>query len=340
MARRPRIGFDLSPLDHAASPGVRRAALETWRALARRRERFTWLPIAAERGPSPLVWRQWVLPRRIAQGRLDGFHSTVSALPWLARCVLVQTVHEVPWRSGAHENAGLRHRTWARSRRARATLVPSAFTRRALVAERGGDERGIAVVPWGVAAPFATTDVGEVEREQLVVAVGATRPKKRLDLVLEIVAQCAEADAHRIVVTGETRGDEAWLEVCRARAQDLGLDRRLEFTGALPDVELARLLSRAAAVVVASDSEGFGLPALEAAACGTPVVVRALGAAEEAAGAAAVPFASGGQGGAAALTRALAVDAAERARFARLARQCTWHVAAERIEELWSTLVS
>jgi glycosyltransferase involved in cell wall biosynthesis len=340
MARRPRIGFDLSPQGHAASLGVRRAALELWRALGRRRERFTWVPIAAERGPSPRVWRQLVLPWRIARERLDGFHSTVSALPWLARCVLVQTVHELPWRSGAVENAGVRHRTWARSRRARATVVPSVFTRRALAAERGGDERGITVVPWGVGPPFTTTPLVAGGREPLVVAVGATRPKKRLDLVLEIVASCAAAREQRIVVTGDTRGDEDWLAVCRSEAHRLGVAERLDFAGALTDLELARLLARASVAIVASDSEGFGLPALEAAACGAPVVVRALGAAEEAAGAAAVPFASGAKDGAAALARALAVDATVRDDFARAARTRTWDVAAERIEALWSTLVS
>jgi hypothetical protein len=53
-----------------------------------------------------------------------------------------------------------------------------------------------------------------------------------------------------------------------------------------------------------------------------------------------VPFASGAKDGAAALARALAVDATVRDDFARAARTRTWDVAAERIEALWSTLVS
>jgi len=351
MSDQPRIGFDLSPLVHPASPGVRRATREVWHALAAYEGRLRFEPLEPAPHSTPFAWRQLAVPRLVRRAGLAGFHGTVSAVPWLAPCVRVRTVHELPWRPESHgpeshgpgraarENAGLVHRAWARSRRAHLTLVPSAVTRAALVAERGGDARDIAVVPWGVGAPFADAVPLVQRRAALVVAPGATRPKKRLDRVLETLAGCAAARGHRLVVTGSLAQHGAWLAHCRERARTLGVDTRLDLVGEVTDAELAELVRAAGAVVVASDSEGFALPALEAAACGAPVVVRAGSAAAEAAGSAACAHDDSTAGACAALARALAFPAAERARLAEEARTRTWARTAERVVALWCTLL-
>lgn len=368
-----RVGVDLAPLAHAASPGVRRAALETWRALARRAGGVHWIPLPAAPGGSSLLWRQWRLPRLARALDLDGVHASVSALPLVARATLVQTVHEVPWRQrdGARanaerralENGGLAHRLWARTGRAAATVVPSRATARALAAERGSDA-GVHVVHWGVGAPFTTVEVGTVEARTVarsagaarpyVVVCGGARPKKRLDRALRALAACAAARGHDLVVTGavsrarEEHRQRSGDAVGRARelAHGLGLGARLHFTGALDDRALARLFAGADAHLVVSDSEGFALGVLEAAATGTPSAVATGGAAHEVASLDGATdtcgtFADGDDADdvARALTRVLDVTRAERDGLRASARAWSWDRTAERVAELWCTLV-
>lgn len=83
--------------------------------------------------------------------------------------------------------------------------------------------------------------------------------------------------ALRLVLAGDFRSDsfQSTIAALQAQARDLGLAGRVEFTGWVPDEELCRLYNGATLVVLPSLEEGFGLPALEAMACGTPVVASA-----------------------------------------------------------------
>lgn len=353
IAPRRRIGFDLACLAHPSSPGVRRAALELWRALHRvDTGHLRFVPLTASRGASARRWRQVTLPRLVRRLGLDGFHATVSALPLAVRVPVVQTVHEVPWRTGeAQENTDRRHRAWARSRRAVATIVPSRCTARALAAERGdarATERDIHVVPWGVGAPFDAGSAGSRRSgspPRRVVLVGGTRPKKRLDRAL---AALAELDpACELLVTGaaDPARDGAHLARCRELAERLGVAARVHRVGAIDDRSLATLIARADAHLVVSASEGFALPALEAAALGTPSVVERGSAAFEAASAqgasdAVATFESGDDAGAVAraIERAFAFDDADRARLSDAARAWDWERTAQRVARLWCTL--
>ena len=68
-------------------------------------------------------------------------------------------------------------------------------------------------------------------------------------------------------------GKAGWLtEPIFARLKELGVEDRVRFTGYIPDDDLPGLISAASALVMPSKYEGFGLPVLEAMACGTPVI--------------------------------------------------------------------
>lgn len=108
--------------------------------------------------------------------------------------------------------------------------------------------------------------------------VGGFSPHKRLDLVLRahaaLVAEYDRASAPRLVLAGRRTGDAFLSEgvTLESLAATLGTTDLLHWTGYLPDEELCALHTGATAALLPSESEGFGLPAVEAAACGTAVI--------------------------------------------------------------------
>ena len=108
--------------------------------------------------------------------------------------------------------------------------------------------------------------------------VGRIQPLKRLDVAVRALAQLRDPSAVLVVVGGAS-GVEGDDEVERARklAADLGVADRVRFADPQPHHLLSTYYRAADVVVVPSRSESFGLVALEAAACGTPVVAAAVG---------------------------------------------------------------
>ncbi len=102
--------------------------------------------------------------------------------------------------------------------------------------------------------------------ERLLVHVSNFRPVKRVADVVRIFALVARVHSARLLMVGE--GPER--TVAERVAADLGVSSRITFVGAITDVE--RVLASADAFLLPSDGESFGLAALEAMACGVPVV--------------------------------------------------------------------
>ena len=105
-----------------------------------------------------------------------------------------------------------------------------------------------------------------------ILHVGSTTPRKRVDAVLRCIADVGErmAGVHLVRVGGPfTPGQESL-------ARELGVRDRVSVLSALDDRTLAAVYRRAAVVVLPSEREGFGLPVVEALACGTPVVASDL----------------------------------------------------------------
>ncbi|MGH2517550.1 MAG: glycosyltransferase [Ktedonobacterales bacterium] len=109
----------------------------------------------------------------------------------------------------------------------------------------------------------------------MLLFVGRLDPIKELDLLLESVARM-RARARLFIVGGNPDGD-AEVERLRGRAAALGIADWVVFPGAVPQTELARYYRAADVLVVTSRYESFGLAAVEALACGTPVVSGAVG---------------------------------------------------------------
>jgi D-inositol-3-phosphate glycosyltransferase len=129
--------------------------------------------------------------------------------------------------------------------------------------------------PGSAAARRAARSALGLGAEAILLAVGRLDPIKGADLLLESAA-LMQTPATLILVGGNPDGDPE-LERLRVRAAQLGLADRLRLPGAVPQSDLPRYYRAADALVVASRYESFGLVALEALACGTPVVAAKVG---------------------------------------------------------------
>lgn len=111
---------------------------------------------------------------------------------------------------------------------------------------------------------------------RMVVYVGGFSPHKNLESLLDAFARISRRDAFAdalLVMVGEYKKEvfHSYYGTLAAQVDRLGIQDRVVFTGYLPDEELAVLLNLASVVALPSLMEGFGLPAVEAAACGCPV---------------------------------------------------------------------
>jgi glycosyltransferase involved in cell wall biosynthesis len=119
---------------------------------------------------------------------------------------------------------------------------------------------------------------------EYLLSVGETRPYKNIPRLLEAFARL-DAPGLDLVLVGRHDPRERDL---RALAERLGVGGRVRFLGFVPDEQLAALYSGAVAFVFPSLYEGFGIPLLEAMACGCPVVTSDLASMPEVCGEAAV----------------------------------------------------
>jgi glycosyltransferase involved in cell wall biosynthesis len=119
--------------------------------------------------------------------------------------------------------------------------------------------------------------LGITSNGRLVVYVGGFSPHKNLEVLVASFARLAAHETFsdvRLVMVGEYRREvfHSYFGIIKNQVEKLRIADRVLFTGYLADEELVTLLNLATVLVLPSLMEGFGLPAVEAAACGCPVI--------------------------------------------------------------------
>lgn len=254
--------------------------------------------------PRPtLYWDQVLLPRVLRQGKATVFFSPYYKAPLRAPCPTVVTIHDlIPVHFPGHRRASSRlfaaaFRRWAAilARRAAAVITDSIHSKRDLLAILGLDAARVHVIPVGVAEEFqpdlpAEAVAAAAARYGIhwpyILAVGNFLPHKNLPRLVEAYSLLPTAlrGAVHLVLAGNPGGHGPARPVDRATLIRPGV----VLPGFIAPEDLPLLYAGATALVCPSLAEGFGLPVLEAMACGTPVVCARAGALPEVAGDAAV----------------------------------------------------
>jgi glycosyltransferase involved in cell wall biosynthesis len=249
---------------------------------------------ARRRFPVRSAWMQLVLPGILRQARPDVVHFTNYLAPLLGDVPFVVSFHDMSL-TLLPEAHTLKKRLLTASlvpavaRRARRILVPSESTRSDVARLLDVDPGRIRLVPYAASPlyrPRADAPVPGGVRPPYFLYVGTVEPRKNLARTLRAFARVAASlPGHQFVIVGQ----EGWKygEVLEeARRRDLA--GRVVLKGYVPEAELPALYGHALALVYASLYEGFGLPVVEAMACGTPVLTSDGSSLSEVAGGAAL----------------------------------------------------
>jgi len=244
----------------------------------------------------PLIaWQLVGLPLELAREKPHIFFSPGHYLPPYRPAKAVVTIHDLAFLAFKEQFRG-----WWRTlfglmtayaiRRADRVIAVSQNTKEDIIKYYGIEPRRVKVIYHGVDPSFKPVDdpkaLEKVKSEYsngrgFLLFVGTLQPRKNLPRLVQAFSQAANTVPHSLVVVGR----EFWRqeEVYRA-VEEWGLSDRISFTGYLDSSDLPSLISAATALILPSLYEGFGFPALEAMACGTPVIVSRTSALPEVVG--------------------------------------------------------
>ncbi len=254
---------------------------------------FTLLPVSV----NPFRRLLYDLPVLASRSEPDLVCVTYTG-PLTTRCPMVVAVHDVSFK---------RHPEWFSRRdrlvlnfgvgltlgRAAAVITLSEFSRREIQAFYGQRAKHVLVVPSAPAPHFTPSDQNDAAvhvrhgiRKPYVLAVGNLQPRKNLLRLIEAFARLATRDgfAHDLVLVGKAEWHASEIH---AAVERLRLSERVRATGYVSAEDLPAIYRGADLFIYPSLYEGFGLPVLEAMACGTPVLTSDISSIVEVSGSAA-----------------------------------------------------
>jgi glycosyltransferase involved in cell wall biosynthesis len=240
--------------------------------------------LSESRGQRFHTWEQVVLPHRVRQIGSDVLHCPAGRVPWWQPVPTVVTVHDaVPWL----EDDPAWPRGWYTDRllpmafRACAAVITDSECSRRDITRLWPDlEPKLRVIPLGVGDHYLDATLRPLDdslmsagiRIPYLLYLGGTLPRKRLDWALRIFDELDDLGISLVVCGVESTAHDRIRESIRPE-----LRSRLCFTHFIPETVMPSLYQGAVAVLYPTRYEGFGLPALEAQAVGTPILLSALG---------------------------------------------------------------
>lgn len=230
------------------------------------------------------VWEQFGLPAASRRLGVDVLHCTATTLPAWQPVPTVVTVHDaIPWQTpprGGFDRWYLNRLIPSALRRCAAVITISEASRRDLLAMWPWLDAKLHVIPHGVSdhyllanqAPLNTTLRATIGGDRYLLYVGGAIARKRFAFAVDLLRRLGEP-AVRLYALGFRR-DEA---ESAAAALEPAIRARVVFASFVDETDMPALYREAIAVLYPTLYEGFGLPALEAQALGTPVLFSPLG---------------------------------------------------------------
>lgn len=291
------VGLDGIPLSQSLT-GVGHYTLELARALARISPADRFELVSPSNELSRRFWWQLGLPRYIRRSRFNLFHGTNYSVPLLKTCPTVVTIHDLslllwPQTHSQHLARRARWRLPLMARRADAIIVPSQAVKAEVCEHLRIAESKITVIPEAPRSSFwpAPREETVAVRQRLNIAddfilfVGTIEPRKNLLTLVRAFQEITHHSQAQLVLAG----DEGWLTgELHGFLKNADFSERVRLVGYLADDDLRALYSSCRVFVYPSLYEGFGLPLLEAMACGAPVVTSNIPSIRETVGKAAL----------------------------------------------------
>jgi glycosyltransferase involved in cell wall biosynthesis len=248
-------------------------------------------------GPLGRRWWSAGLPRYARREKLELFHGTNYDVPLWRQCATVLTIHDLSHLlyPETHEKRSVsraRRRLPVMSRAADAIITPTESVRREVCELLKPSPGKVFAIPEAARTcfrPLAFTETEDVRRrldvgDDFLLTVGTLEPRKNLGVLVSAFAEVARALPQRdtkLVIAG----GRGWLSGPLFTAIERSpVRQRIVLTDYLHDDDLRALYASCRAFIYPSLYEGFGLPPLEAMACGAPVIVSRVAALAETGG--------------------------------------------------------
>jgi glycosyltransferase involved in cell wall biosynthesis len=315
MAEMRTLGVDAREIQDGVVTGIGRSLANFIRYFAGQESRHRMVLFAEKKIPitlngrvrerilpacSPFFWDQWKLPRALREARVDLFYSPYYKLPLMTGIPCVSQVLDLMflvfpvYRDALGAGGRLYYATIGKacSRKAVRIITDSEHARSDIIRLWGAPPAKLEVIPLGVASRYMpVTDRTLMDRvrrkfrlpENYVLYLGNFKPHKNVETLVAAFERIhASFPDHHLVLSGPL---DANGERIRTFVGNKGLGNRVLFTGIIREEDHPEaLLTMADLFVFPTLYEGFGLPPLEAMACGTPVVTSNLTAVPEVVG--------------------------------------------------------
>jgi glycosyltransferase involved in cell wall biosynthesis len=244
-----------------------------------------------------IFWEQLIQPPALRRAGVDLLHALAFVAPMAAPCPFVVTIYDLSFLR--YPEAFRPFNRWYLSRftarsvsRAAAVITISESTRQDVIKLLGAPPERVHTIYCGVDRefrPLPETDVAAFKArhnlpETFILFLGTLEPRKNVEGLIRAYARWRERDksAPPLIVAG---GKGWYYTKIFELVERLNLTDFVRFPGYVPQEELPLWYNAASLFVYPSYFEGFGLPVLEAMACGTPVITSTVSSLPEVAGA-------------------------------------------------------